>query len=194
MSLTCAGAPQCSTLQGCDKMRQIRSPVTLQIINPTALVLDLRSMTSDTRQHPSPSLLRHFTAMLYDAMLVIALVFVVNAIALGVVVQVSGGQREVVGPHLGQALIVFSVVGFFSAFWLKSGQTLGMQAWRIQLVRFDGEKPRLWQALMRCAGAAVSFACLGLGYLWKLFDRNDRYWHDYLSGTELVLLPKRDKE
>ena len=156
-------------------------------------MLELRAMTSDTKQLPSPSLLRHFTAMIYDTLLVIALVFVVYGIALGAVVQLSDGEREVIGPHLGQALIVLSVVGFFSAFWLKNGQTLGMQAWRIKLVRFDGGKPTLLQAVLRCCGAALSLGCLGLGYLWKLFDRNKRYWHDYLSGTELVLLPKREK-
>jgi hypothetical protein len=25
-------------------------------------------------------------------------------------------------------------------------------------------------------------------------DRNNRYWHDYLSGTELILLPKEEKK
>ena len=34
---------------------------------------------------------------------------------------------------------------------------------------------------------------LGLGYLWCLVDRRNRYWHDYLSGTELILLPKQEK-
>lgn len=150
-------------------------------------------MDNEPRQLPSPSLLRHLTAMLYDALLVVALVFVVNAIALGVVVQLSGGEREVVGPHLGQALVVLSVVGFFSAFWIKSGQTLGMQAWRLQLVSHDGGGITLRQALLRCAGAALSFACLGLGYLWKLVDRDQRYWHDRISGTRLVLLPRREK-
>ena len=47
--------------------------------------------------------------------------------------------------------------------------------------------------MIRCLGALLSAACLGLGYLWKLVDRNHRYWHDYLSGTRLVLLPKRGK-
>ena len=156
-------------------------------------MLDWRPMENMSEQLPSPSLLRHLTAMLYDSLLVIALVFVVNGLALGVVVRLSDGQQEVVGAHLGQALFVLCLVTFFSAFWLKDGQTLGMQAWRIKLVRIDGGKPTLWQAVLRCFGAALSAACLGLGYLWKLLDRNHRYWHDYLSGTELVLLPKKKK-
>ena len=76
---------------------------------------------------------------------------------------------------------------------MKGGQTLGMQAWRIKLVAIDGSKLRFSQALLRCLGAAISAGCLGLGYLWKLVDRNNRYWHDYLSGTELELLPKSSR-
>ena len=131
--------------------------------------------------------------MIYDGLLVVALVFVVNGIALAVVVQLTGGEQEVLNPHLGQLLIALSIVGFYSAFWLKNGQTLGMQAWRIKLVSIDGKPPRWTQALLRCAGATLSAGCLGLGYLWKLVDRNKRYWHDYLSGTELVLLPKASR-
>lgn len=157
-------------------------------------MVDLPTMNRSTDSLPSPSLLRHFTAMIYDSLLVIALVFVVYALALGAVVQLSGGQQEVVGPYLGRGLIVVSVYGFFCAFWLKNGQTLGMQAWRIKLVRHDGSDVGLGAALLRCLGATLSAACLGLGYLWKLVDRNHRYWHDYLSGTHLVLLPKPGRD
>ena len=148
---------------------------------------------TDEQTRNAPSLLRHLTAMLYDSLLVVALVFVVNALALGVVVTVSDGEQKVVGPALGQILFILSIVGFYSTFWLTSGQTLGMQAWRIRLVTFDGGRPSLWQAIRRCVGALISIACLGIGYWWRLFDRNKRYWHDYLSGTELVLLPKKKK-
>jgi len=68
-----------------------------------------------------------------------------------------------------------------------------MQAWRIKLVGFDGAQPTLGKIAIRCLGATLSAACLGLGYLWCLVDRNGRYWHDYLSGTELILLPKQKK-
>jgi uncharacterized RDD family membrane protein YckC len=137
----------------------------------------------------SPSLLRRLAAMLYDSLLVIALVFVINALALGLLSQLS--QQQVLSPPLVQALTVLSIFGFFSLFWIKNGQTLGMQAWRIKLVDFDGNPPALPRALLRCLGACISAGCLGLGYLWCLVDRNKRYWHDYLSRTELILLPKR---
>lgn len=132
--------------------------------------------------------------MLYDALLVLALIAVVNALALGIVVQVTAGEQQVLHAHLVQLLTALSVVGFFSVFWLNGGQTLGMQAWRIKLVDFQGRPPTAGKALLRCLGAFLSAACLGLGYLWCLIDHNNRYWHDYLSRTQLILLPKQDKE
>lgn len=149
----------------------------------------------DSRARPlaHPTLPRRLAAMIYDTLLVIALIAVVNAIALGMVVKLSAGQQEVLPPLLVQSLTALSFVVFYTVFWIKSGQTLGMQAWRIKLVNFDGSTPTVARSVLRCFGATASLACLGLGFLWCLFDRNDRYWHDYISGTELVLLPKREK-
>ncbi len=132
--------------------------------------------------------------MLYDGFLVVALVAVVNALALGVVVRMTAGETQVLDARLVQCLAALSTVGFFIIFWLNGGQTLGMQAWRIKLVDLQGHPLTAGKALLRCCGALVSAACLGLGYWWCLVDRNKRYWHDYLSGTELILLPQQDKE
>lgn len=129
--------------------------------------------------------------MLYDTFLVVALVLVVNAAGLAVLVQTTSEEQEVLNAHVVQLLTVLTIIAFFSLFWLKNGQTLGMQAWRIQLVDFQGRSPSAGKAILRCFGAFLSAACLGLGYLWCLVDRNKRYWHDYLSQTELVLLPKK---
>lgn len=146
---------------------------------------------NDRASPASPSLPRRLTAMLYDLLLVIAVVAAVCALALLIQVEVFGSDTHTLHPQVAQALVTASVYGFFMVFWLRDGQTLGMQAWRIRLVGFDGGPPGAGQALLRCLGATVSAACLGLGYLWCLVDRRGRYWHDYLSRTELVLLPKK---
>jgi uncharacterized RDD family membrane protein YckC len=132
-------------------------------------------------------------AMLYDALLVIALVFVVCTIALAIQVKLNPGAGDVLAPHLTLLLIAATTLCFFCLFWSRGGQTLGMQAWRIKLVDFRGRVPGPGRALLRALAALLSAACLGLGYLWCLLDRRGRYWHDYLSGTELVLLPRGDK-
>ena len=142
---------------------------------------------------PAPSLLRHMVSLIYDGLLVIALIAVVNALALGIQVKLTAGEEQVLSTYMVQLLTLSSVAGFFCLFWLRGGQTLGMQAWRIKLVDSEGNDPTLTKALLRCLGAAVSLACLGLGYFWRLFDKNSQYWHDYISGTRLILLPKSSR-
>ncbi len=147
----------------------------------------------EPNQFDSPSLLRRLTAMLYDTLLVLALIAIVNGLALGVLVKATGGEQQILSAEMTQIVTTLSVVFFFSIFWVKNGQTLGMQTWRIKLVDFEGRPPTFGKSLLRCLGASLSAACLGLGYLWCLVDRKHRYWHDYISGTQLVLLPKREK-
>jgi uncharacterized RDD family membrane protein YckC len=140
-----------------------------------------------------PALPRRLAAMLYDTLLVLPLIMVSVALAMAVRALFGLGPSAEgivrLNPYLVQLIAALTVMAFFSWFWLKNGQTLGMQAWRIKLVGFDGSPPGVLQVVRRCFGAALSAACLGLGYLWCLVDRNGRYWHDYLSATELVLLP-----
>lgn len=143
--------------------------------------------------------MRRLTAMIYDGLLVIALIAVVNAVALGIAYQTSDGTLDTLSPTVVRIVTVTAVFGFYCAFWMKGGQTLGMQAWRIQLVSSknpaDGQNTNISfaQGLARCCAASLSAACLGLGYLWCLFDPRRRYWHCHLSNTELILLPKREK-
>jgi uncharacterized RDD family membrane protein YckC len=136
--------------------------------------------------------------MVYDTFLVLPLVMVSVAIALGLQTLVLGppAEGEVVqmNAYLVRLVALGTAILFYSWFWIKNGQTLGMQAWRIKLVTFAGEAPGARASVLRCVGALLSAACLGLGYLWCLVDRRGRYWHDYLSQTELVLLPKREKK
>jgi uncharacterized RDD family membrane protein YckC len=87
--------------------------------------------------------------------------------------------------------IAFAILGWF---WVHGGQTLGMRAWRLRLVSATNNGPVSWQqALKRFAAALLSWCCLGAGFLWALFDREKRTWHDRLSGTRLILMPKTPK-
>ncbi len=153
------------------------------------------------QQFERPGLFRRLAAMLYDSFLVLPMIMAVIAVATGIGVAVTGnpGNQDysaTLPPWLVQLLVVVCVVGFYSYFWRLKGQTLGMQAWRIRLRGFDGDGQTsisTRQALLRCLGAIASLLPAGAGYLWCLVDRNKRCWHDYLSRTELELLPKHDK-
>ena len=82
---------------------------------------------------------------------------------------------------------------FFTWFWVHGGQTVGMRAWRLRVVSFDGERIGWRTAAIRFLLAIVSAAMLGLGYLWVLIDPERLAWHDRLSKSRVVLLPKSER-
>ncbi len=147
----------------------------------------------------SPSLLRRLAAIIYDTFLVLPLVMVTVALALGLRSALAleahdNTQVMILSATFVQVIALVAVIAFFSYFWLKNGQTLSMQAWRIKLVSCSGGSLRFHQTIIRCLAAVLSAACLGAGYWWCLFDARGRTWHDHLSGTQLLLLPKKDKK
>jgi len=150
-------------------------------------------------QTESPSLLRRLAAIVYDTFLVLPLIMV--SVAAGLGLRTAAGleahdntQLAILDASLVQLIALTAVVAFFSYFWLKNGQTLSMQAWRIKLVSSSGGAVRFHQAIVRALAAVLSAACLGAGYWWCLIDSRGRTWHDYLSGTQLILLPKKNKK
>gem|GEM_PF-2393831 len=79
---------------------------------------------------------------------------------------------------------------FFGWFWTRGGQTLGMRAWRIQ-VQTPAGHPIGWRAAtFRYLAALFSWLFLGLGFLWQWVDHERLTWHDRLSRTRVVVLPK----
>ena len=153
-------------------------------------------MTEDSTL-PSPFLLRRLAALTYDILLVLPLIMACVALVMGARTLLGLGPADdgtvQLDANLVRLVALLTAMAFFCWFWLKNGQTLGMQAWRIKLVTFAGAAPGFGQVIARGLGAALSAACLGLGYLWCLVDRNGYYWHDYLSRTRLVLLPSKKK-
>ncbi|MDP1933186.1 MAG: RDD family protein [Gammaproteobacteria bacterium] len=150
----------------------------------------------DTEPERTAGLLRRLAALLYDAFLVFAI-----WMALGFALQFIVGPdtnrlvdgRVETDPVLSMILFIgmtLSAATFYIWFWLRTGQTLGMIAWRIKAVNRDGDLMSLKQGMLRFALAWPAFFCFGLGYLWLYVDHNGDALHDKLSGTRVVLLPK----
>ncbi len=135
---------------------------------------------------------RRLAAMLYDSLLLLALLMVTSALFL----LLTGG--EAIDPRTHPALelayrlvLVALIVGFFGVSWTRRGQTLGMATWRLRVEREDG-RPLTWgDALRRLGWALVSLLPAGLGFAWVLVDPERRAWHDRLSRTRVVVVPKR---
>jgi uncharacterized RDD family membrane protein YckC len=65
-----------------------------------------------------------------------------------------------------------------------------MTAWRIKLVKQDGTSPDFLQLLKRATVAPISLFCVGLGYLWFYVGDRQQTWHDRVSQTLVVHIPK----
>ena len=143
-----------------------------------------------------PGLARRLASILYDIMLVIAVVFAAFAL-LYLPLAVGFGLVDI--NDTGQYKYLFFVymlivgVGFHIWFWTHGGQTLGMRTWSMKLFSQDGCGVSTRQALVRYGVALVSMLVFGLGFLWSLFDKEKRSWHDMASGTRLVSVKKQRK-
>ena len=87
--------------------------------------------------------------------------------------------------------LILSVV-YFVGYWVKSGQTVGKTVMGIRIVKTDGSRLSLGQALLRYIGYLISGAALSLGFLWLVFDRKRQGGHDKIAGT-CVLLADEDR-
>ena len=130
-------------------------------------------------------LLRRLFAIFYDCFLLIAILFVVTGIA----TALNHGKAIETGDTF-YPLYVLVVFGlsylYFAWFWIHGGQSLGMKTWRIQLVAADDRKINWQTTAIRFFSAIFSWGIFGLGFLWAIFDKHNRCWHDLASKTVLL--------
>ena len=135
---------------------------------------------------PAP-LWRRLMAALYDALLLFGLLGVLTSVlAIG-----SAFAAGAPPPRVLLALYLLAAFLFFGWFWTHGGQTLGMRAWRLQVRRADGAPLHWPAACARYMAAWLAWLPAGLGVLWCAVDAEHKALHDRLSGTEVVLLPKK---
>lgn len=133
--------------------------------------------------NPSPGLPRRLAAIFYDLLLLLALMMVATSLLTLPFGMPEGGWRL-----LAFQWFLFEIIPlfFFTGFWWRGGQTLGMRAWRIKVVRLDGSPLSWGDAFKRHLAALLSCLALGLGFLWVVLDPQGLAWHDRLSGTRLI--------
>ncbi len=130
--------------------------------------------------------------LVYDAVPLLGIWFGVSALHL----LLRFGQPVVPGgvsAFVELALLAAATFGYFGLSYKRGGQTLGMRAWRLRLLSADGGAVSWRQIVVRALVGVLSLAVFGLGFLWSLFERERRSWHDLASGTVIVRLPKAAK-
>lgn len=153
---------------------------------------------------PVPASIRvRLAAMVYESLLVLAVLFIASLPFLYVFGDAQRGWR-----HLAFQLYLAAILfAYFATFWRRSGQTLAMKTWRIRLVGPEGGRITLRLALLRFMLMMVMPALALAGYwwlhanvwpwlvlgssgvLWALVDRDRQFLHDRLLGTRLVRVP-----
>lgn len=136
---------------------------------------------------PSASFLTRIAAMVYELLLVTAVLFVASLPFLYVFGNAETGWRHVAF----QLYLTGVLFAYFSAFWTRSGQTLAMKTWRIRLVDQQGGGVTLKQSALRFALALAGLLLAGMGFWWALFDRDRQFLHDRIAGTRLVRVPRK---
>lgn len=135
---------------------------------------------------------RRLAALLYELVLVIALVMAAGAIAL----PVSRLLDPALTRPLFRLLALAALGAYFVYCWSHGGQTLPMKTWRLRLVLASGDALRGRDAWRRFVFAVPCVAAGGVGYLWALFDRDRQFLHDRLAGTRIIRIqqPKPSPE
>lgn len=122
-------------------------------------------------------------SLCYESILLFALVFVAAYLFISLARDAQGGWTR-----LAFQLYLLAVCGaYFTFCWVRSGQTLPMKTWRLQLRTRDGQPLSPGTAILRYL-VAVPAMCTGLGILWALLDGDRQFLQDRIAGTRIVRL------
>lgn len=135
---------------------------------------------------PAPGFWKRLASMLYESLLLAALLFIA---ALIFVVIIRDPLVPTIKP-LFQGYLLAVMAGYFTWFWLHGGQTLAMKTWRIKVASEDGGPINPRQAMLRFLVAAVTIPLGGIGIFWALIDRERQFLYDRVAGTRLVTKDK----
>jgi len=126
----------------------------------------------------TPSLPRRLACLVYEAMLLTAVLFIASIPFVAV--------TQFLPPLLFRLLVwgywLLLAGGYFTLFW-RRGQTLAMKTWHIRLESASGMPPTSGQAAKRYLLACLLFP---VSWAWALFAADRQFLHDRLAGTRLV--------
>lgn len=132
------------------------------------------------------TLSRRVGAMLYDGIIVYALMVIASAI----VVFATQGIEIAPDSLYFQLYLIGIAYLYFTLSWTYKQQTIGMRAWDLYIHDNAGNPPNLFQSGLRFAYAIPTLLFLGLGLWWSLFNSRKRTLYGIWSSTELYFQPK----
>lgn len=101
------------------------------------------------------------------------------------------GDATVGSKRLWLQLLLWVITGvYFVMCWVKTGQTLAMQAWKMKIVAHDGGLLNLRQATLRYVLASVLTLLFGISLLYMFVNRQRQFLHDRILGSRYEILAK----
>ena len=127
------------------------------------------------------SLLRRIGSISYDLFLVFSFVFFIA----GIIILINN-KEPITEPYFFFLVTLPSIYAYFSISWVKGKQTLGMRAWKFEIIQEDGSKITYMQSFIRFFLAVISLA--GIGFIFQFFNKKRLPIHDYYSQTYLMAI------
>jgi uncharacterized RDD family membrane protein YckC len=156
-------------------------------------------MNNITPSFPRAGFRRRFGSWVYDLLLSIAVYMVAGAVSFAIFAGLAnlgivdtGNETHLINvmqnsffyTFVNELWKFFWVAFFFVWFWTRTGQTLGMRAWRLRVQNSDASLISKKIAIKRLLPTL-----LGLGNLTVIFDRKNKLsLQDRLTNTEVVVL------
>lgn len=132
---------------------------------------------------------RRIAAIVYDALLIIGLLFPVTLVLL----WIKGGSAFASDDPYYKGAIALTIWGFYIGFWTHGGQTLGMRAWGIAIEKANGDPIDFKRAILHFFLGIGLCLPAGFAWWWTLIHRERRALHEFLSGTRIVLTQGKDR-
>lgn len=160
---------------------------------------------------PLAGIARRYAALLYEALLLVALVFVASYLLTPLVSPGSAATGSLRLPSMTGRIVSFVALFalgavFFVWSWSNGRRTLPMKTWRLALVTNDGAPLSRRTALVRYGAAwigpalavvayalvappglgALAWPVLALNWLAAFVDPERQFLHDRIAGTRIV--------
>ncbi|WP_124552686.1 RDD family protein [Methylophilus methylotrophus] len=131
-------------------------------------------------------LIKRYLAVVYEALLMLALALALTAAYILLVGDASHGWKR-----LGLQILLWLVMGaYFVRCWAVTGQTLASQTWKLKVVDQSGQLLGARQAVLRYLVASILLLPAGLTLWWALLDREQQFLHDRLLGSRIIELSR----
>jgi len=136
---------------------------------------------------------RRALAFLVDVAMIVLLVSIMASLSyIGYKVGLSAYGRSINLQNSTPLFVflTFAWVGlatvYFVVFHGMEGKTIGKWLLGLRVVGAERRVITYRQAFLRSLGTVVSVAPLGLGFLWIIWSREKRGWHDFLARTWVI--------